>query len=189
MDTITIRIDGVDYEIPKAAAPHIQKALADREERIKALEGERDKLEGRADALDKDLQKAKDDLEQATDPAQIQKRVDARTELERAARTVLGSEAKLDGKTDREIKEAVIVEAAGGELKLDDKSDGYVEGRFEAAIAVAADGDKSRARSSENKQRAREAVRGDNKPAAKPPAPLNPNRFAHSWAVNKDRAS
>ena len=133
MDMITIRIDGVDYEVPKAAAPHIQKALATRDEKLGKLEGERDGVQAKLDQANKDLGEAKKKLDEATDPEAIQAKVDARASLERNAKKVLGDDAKLDGKSDKAIK-LEVVKKVDPDAKLDDKSDAYLDGRYDAAV-------------------------------------------------------
>jgi hypothetical protein len=59
----------------------------------------------------------------------------ARAELERQAREVLGSEAKLDGKTDREIK-AMVVAKRFPALKVDGASDPYLGQAFTSVVGV-----------------------------------------------------
>jgi hypothetical protein len=144
-DLINLRIDSVDYEVPKAAAPHIAKAIETRDATITALTAERDKLKGRADASDKALEDANKKLATAEDPKRLDSLVTARTSLVSNATKVLGKDVKLDGLTERQVHETVL-------KKLDDKldlakeSDAYVAGRFDAAIAAAPAGNKSPAR-------------------------------------------
>jgi hypothetical protein len=145
MDLITLRIDGVDYQLPKDAAPHISKALETRDGTIKTLTSERDKHEARADAADKTLADTKKKLVEAEDPKRLDALVTARTALVAKATKVLGKDAKLDGLTERQVHETVL-KKLDDKLDLKSRSDDYVSARFDAAVDGEPAGNKSRAR-------------------------------------------
>jgi hypothetical protein len=79
--------------------------------------------EARADQAEKALQDFQKDLSQ---------RIDARVELIAAAKRLLGPDFKHVGLTDRAIREAVLTKVG---QRSDGKSDGWVEGAFEAVLA------------------------------------------------------
>lgn len=66
----------------------------------------------------------------------VASRASARAALIAKVTPVLGTKAKLDGKTDVEIKKMFLADTAK-DLKLDGKDDSYVEGCFEVAFAKA----------------------------------------------------
>lgn len=134
MDLITIRIDGVDYEIPKALAPHVGKALLVRDEQITQLTSERDKAAGRADGLEKDVADGKKKITELEDPKRLDSLVAARTAVVAAAAKVLDKDYKYDGLTDRQVREAVL-KKLDDKLDLTGKSDDYVSARFDAETA------------------------------------------------------
>lgn len=127
-----VRIDGVDYEV--GTDSYIQarerqvKQLSDRAD---SLERELEKEKGRADATEAKLQEAEAKLQEASDPKRLDEAVAARIELVKRARSVLGDQEKLDGLTDREIRERAIAKAKPG-LELGERADAYVEAYFES---------------------------------------------------------
>jgi hypothetical protein len=149
METILIRIDGVDYQLPKDAAPHVAKAIADRDASITKLTGERDTAQGRADAAAKTLEDTKKKLDAAEDPKRLDTLVTERTKLVSRAQKVLGKDAKLDGLTVRQVHEAVL-KKLDDKLDLKERSDDYVSARFDAAVENATDDTKRKARAALN---------------------------------------
>jgi uncharacterized protein len=129
------RIDGVEYEIGTDA----HKAAVTRHDAAqKASKDERDKLEARVDAAEVENKRLKAELAEA--PTKLAQAAQARASLESGARAVLGAEAKLDGLKDAEIR-SLVVEKSSPEIKLDGKSDAYVEALYDLAVAaVAKDG-------------------------------------------------
>ncbi|MFZ5440472.1 MAG: DUF2213 domain-containing protein [Myxococcota bacterium] len=134
-----IRIDGVDYD-PSTEA--FAQALQKRDERTATEVAElkksltesiakADKAEARADAANEALRKAQADLQEL--PAKVRADMAARAELDAKARAVLGKEAKLDALTPADVRRLVLSKLEP-ELKLDGKSEAYVEARFDAAI-------------------------------------------------------
>ena len=73
----------------------------------------------------------------------LSKAVSDRVSLEKGARKILGPEVKLDGKTDREVKVAVLVKT-DEKFDADGRSDEYVDGRFDHVVAAAPDRNHSR---------------------------------------------
>lgn len=126
-------MDELKKALEQAAAEKVRadKAEADRDaERARAdkLEADRDAQKERADKAEK----ARTDAAAAV-PAQISARVALLTK----AGAVLGAEAKIDEKTDREIKVAVIKKVCDADVPAE-KSDEYVDARYDAALEQAA---------------------------------------------------
>jgi hypothetical protein len=131
-----IKFDGVEYEASEQVAQLFGKLTAKLDESdkaIKATKTEAEKLQAKADALAEDLKKAEAARKDAADPAKIRAAIDARLDLERKARAVLGAEAKLDTMDEKAIKLAVIAKVSP-EFKADGKSDDYVQARFDMAL-------------------------------------------------------
>lgn len=155
-----INIAGAEYEVSEAVAvayttaqrddavEHQQKLDAIEQAKA-ALESQRDELQAKLDAAlgTGDELKARIDgltaeLEQAqtarTDSSDdLEARLDARLNLIDKARTVLDADFEFKGKSDRQIHEAVIQAAHGDSLELAERTDAYVEARFDAVIDLA----------------------------------------------------
>ena len=130
--SVTVRVDGCEYQVPQEVERHLTKI----DEQVQAVATERDaakadaeKVKARADEAKAELDKIK---EERSDEA-IREAARARVTLERSAARVMGDEAELDDKSDREIQEAVV-KAVHKDAKLDEASDIYVQARFDAAI-------------------------------------------------------
>jgi len=68
------------------------------------------------------------------DASRFDAAVTARAELQDRARRALPKDYDFACKKDREIHEAVLAKVYDNELKLADKSDAYVRGRYEYAV-------------------------------------------------------
>jgi len=136
-----VRLDnGIEYD----AAPEVVHALdklrddaalfKTQSEASKAdaekLAGERDTLKARVDAFPAELAKVKTD---ALDSARAE--IKARAELDKAAE---GFKVDCAGKSDREVKEAVI-KAVRADADLTGKSDEYVNAAFDMSVSMKAD--------------------------------------------------
>lgn len=150
-----IRIDGVEYEAGSEEAVKAQSAFqlklegleksrsdaelkridADkkRDEQIAEMNKKFDSLQATADKNAERADKAEKDLKAA--PAKVEAALKARMALEANAEKILGSKAakKFDSLTDKDLKLAVLNET-DPELKLDGKSDAYLDARFDLAI-------------------------------------------------------
>lgn len=125
------RIDGVEYEIGSDAHKAAEKR---RDEATATAKAEADKLAARADAAEAELAKAQQQLAESQDEKRFDAEVAKRITLIQSARAVLGAEAKLDGKPVGHIKREVVGKAFG-EIRLDGKSEAYIDGLFDAALA------------------------------------------------------
>lgn len=127
-----VNLDGISYETPAEVAVAFEKALirADGAEAALVTEkAEHDATKAKLDSATADLDKVKkvnvDEL--------VANRIKTRTNLENAARKVLGTEEKLDGLKDEEIRSKVILKAYP-DAKLDGKSEEYIQARFDSAV-------------------------------------------------------
>jgi len=134
-----IKIDGIEFELDSDAAHQAVLRLIEKADADSVKAGEQlQQLQGRYDGVVKERDELKKKLDAAEDPAKIDRLVNERAELVASARKVLGEE-KLDGKSNLEIKVAVL-------KKLDEKFDGsgkaeaYVDGLFDQAMKSAGDG-------------------------------------------------
>lgn len=119
VDGITLKLDAKDIEVLKAA-------LAKRDGKIGELEAAKSTSAAAVTAL-------QTKLDAATSPEAVASAVAARVSLETSARKVLGAEEKFDGKSDAEIRTAVLAKAAP-EMKLDGKSSEFVAAFYEGTV-------------------------------------------------------
>jgi hypothetical protein len=134
MDQVTLRVDGLDVQVPKQWAQVIEKGLKTRDDSIAALTKERDTLQGKCDGLSKDLDETKKKLATADDPKRLDAAVNARATLIEQSRRVLPPNHAFEGQTPRQIHEAVL-KRLDDKLDLTGRSDEYVMARFDHAIA------------------------------------------------------
>ncbi|MEY9979697.1 DUF2213 domain-containing protein [Lysinibacillus sp. RC79] len=130
-EMVKIKIEGTEYEVDPAVKAHIDALTA------KMKGDSADTLQGRLDALDVTL-KAKDQeiatlKEQVLSADELDKQVEARVTLINTAQPLLGDSFDFTGKSEREIKEAVI-STAKDEFKGDGKSDDYINAFFDATV-------------------------------------------------------
>jgi hypothetical protein len=130
----TIKLDGKTFEAetPEALqalvdAHYADKARADAATATAAATAEVERLKGENAALTAVAKAEKERADAA--PALALTQIKARAELETAALGVLGKSAKFDGKTDREIKVAVITHCDSS-FRADGKDDAFVDGQF-----------------------------------------------------------
>jgi hypothetical protein len=126
--TAKVKLDnGIEYDAAPEVSVELNKLRADATDARTKL----DAAQAKADALQAKVDAQEDQLKQARE----QGRIDAlaRLELENTA-----AKFKVDhaGKTDRQIKEAVIL-AVRKDAALSDKSDVYVDAAFDMAVEVA----------------------------------------------------
>lgn len=124
-----IVIDGVEFEVSEQVA----QAFGKFETETKADAAKLATESKRADTAEAQRDEAKDALKKAIDPAALNARIDARVALVTAARKILGTEVKLDDKSDDDVRKLVIAKAKP-DLKLDGKSAEYVSARFDAIV-------------------------------------------------------
>jgi hypothetical protein len=141
MELVTIRIDSLDVQVPPAAAQIINRSVEQSTGRLTEQSTKLAELQRRVDSLQGELDAAKAAATEAADPKRFNAAVAARLSLLERVRPVL-REQKLDGLTDRAIKELALKQLHK-DLELADKADAYVDARFDGALeALAARSDK-----------------------------------------------
>lgn len=128
-----IKINGVWYEVSEQVAQAYEVDSAAQQARLDSLTSDLEKVKAERDAKAADLAKEVQLRTDAQDPKKISEAVAARVSLERAATKILGDEVKLDGLSDREIREMAIL-ASQKDAKLEGKSNDYVSARFDAVV-------------------------------------------------------
>lgn len=131
-----IRIDGVDFEVTEPVAQAYANKKDAYKKSIDKLEKQIAKEQARADAAEESLKAAQESLKAANDPAALREKISARVAIETQARSVLGSDVRLDTMSEREIRVAVLSKM-NKNFKADGKSDEYVSARFDIAIETA----------------------------------------------------
>lgn len=141
-----IKIDGKEFEvspeIAEAFNAETTKTVAKidaKEEEIKTLKEdaetlkkEKDVIEGKKDALETEITSLKESKkEDKMDASKIDALVQERADVCAVAEKVMGEEFKKDGKENLSIKKEVIT-AISPDLKLDEKSEDYINARFDA---------------------------------------------------------
>lgn len=139
----TITLDSIPCEMTEATAAIVTKVIGDRDAKILAHEatiraGEAtiDQIKGSTDKLQATLDSARADLKEAQDPTKFQAAVAARVTMESGARKVLGDTADLSKMNARQIKVAIVGKLKPS-LSCDGKSDDYVDGLYDDAMAAA----------------------------------------------------
>jgi hypothetical protein len=132
------RFDGQEFEFGSEAHVNAMQAKLDSQAgTLTQTTSEKDTLQAKFDAQTVDVTKLTANLAAALAPARLDAAVESRVQLVVSAAKVLGANAKFDGKTDREIKAAVIAKAKPA-IKLDGKSDDYVTAMFDACLDTTA---------------------------------------------------
>ena len=118
-----------------------EKKTMDQKEHDELMKAEKkrfDALEAERDGLKADNEKLETELKTKTDAApsdeSIREAARERLTLLKTAEKVLPEDTKLDEMSDLEIKKAVIV-SEDKNAKLDEKSEAYIEGRFDHVAA------------------------------------------------------
>lgn len=148
METMIVKIDGVDFEVPKAAGQAILKLQAHADElddQIKKQSTEMATEKARADTAEEARDTAVKERDDAASPEAITTATNARVALITAATKVLGEKDaqgkvwKFDDLTDHEIRRAVVEKSSPTAVEKIDALEGdaqtaYVSARFDAAI-------------------------------------------------------
>ena len=131
MKKITIKLDGISYEIelPEALASNFQQQIGRLYDVGEKATGMVTELKEKLDASEKDLKKAKDRLDEVEAPKFIEDRIKARVDLCDRAHKVLGADAKLDGLEDMAIIKKAL-EVHDKDLRQDGKGDDELRGIF-----------------------------------------------------------
>ena len=137
IDVKVFNFDGKDYQVEDSIhslLDSFQSKLSGEVDLSKAKQSEIEKLTAACDEY-KAKMKVNNDSE---DLEKFRSAVKSRVALESKGEKVLGSEVNLDSLSDREIKEQVIKKLRPA-TNLDDKTDDYVEARFEICVEDSAE--------------------------------------------------
>jgi hypothetical protein len=127
------KIDNQEYEVDTAVKSYLEAQQAKLDTAATKV-AEHDKLQGKYDALETELEQKKQELEEAKAVSdKLDEKVEERLELVTSATQILGDSFDFKGKTDRDIKEAVI-QTAKEDFKGDGKSDDYVNAFYDAMV-------------------------------------------------------
>lgn len=140
----TVRIDGKDYEVPQEVKSKFDEAQA-KANQLDAVTGERDSLKsqletakGQLDSKDVEIKTLKDELEKAKDQKPSQDELDAavkeRLALVDTARDYV-KDFDPEGKSNKDIK-VLVIQTLDEEFKPDEKSDEYIDARYDGAVSV-----------------------------------------------------
>ncbi|MEO4053383.1 DUF2213 domain-containing protein [Solibacillus sp. CAU 1738] len=130
------KIDGKDFEVDSVVKAHIEKlqaqvdAAAVKTAQVDALQGRYDALEAKLEKTEKDLA---DEKAKQVSADELGKQVEARVQLIATTKPLLGDSYDFAGKSEREIKEAVI-STTKQDFKGDGKSDDYINAFFDATV-------------------------------------------------------
>lgn len=135
----TLIIDGLQVpnvsDEAKAAIEKLQKAMADSQAKTAELQSAHDKALGAKDAEIEGLKS------KVVDAAQLDALADAKAEVVAKAKAVLGDKLPdTKGKTVADVRRMAVA-ARFGDAAVKDRSDDYVEARFDALTADAKPGD------------------------------------------------
>ena len=133
MSTRKVRVDGVEFELPETAASVLDKVVAERDAAKNDAAGHKK----RADAAEAERDIVKGQLAEASDPKNLSALVAQRVELERQATKVLGQDHRLDGMSDRQVREKVLG-VVSKDFKTEGRSDDAITAAFDYAIASSA---------------------------------------------------
>jgi len=128
-----VNIDSIDYD----AAPEVANAFGKLKAKVDELSAASETSKGTIDALtdEKNKMQAKIDRFDAELKKAVDKSVTERVALFDSAKEILPAETKLDEMSNLEIKKAVVLEISK-DAKLDEKSEDYINARFDAAIEM-----------------------------------------------------
>jgi hypothetical protein len=123
--TETLRLDGIDIALSKES---ITNLLAEKKREF-------NEVKGHLDAIGLELEKERAARAALEDPIVLEKRVQSRLGLIEKCRSLLGSESRLDGKSDAELKLEVIKKFYP-ESDVSKVDQSYVEGMFSAICGM-----------------------------------------------------
>lgn len=132
-----IKLDGKDYEVSEEVFSRLNTLETDNsnlKNTEKDLQNKVDSLEGERDALKAKIQ----ELSNKDDSEEIAFKVKQRISLEKKASEFLKEDEDFSKLSDKDIKTKVIV-AFSPEFNADEKSDEYINARFDAVIDIKKD--------------------------------------------------
>ncbi|MGG1291381.1 DUF2213 domain-containing protein [Bacillus smithii] len=138
INMVKYKIDGKEYEVDSAVKSYLEAQAAKLDAAETKLK-DYDALQGRYDAIEAQLKAKEQELEEAKKNTlsadELDKKVNERIELITSAKPLLGDSFDFTGKSERDIKEAVI-QKVKPDFKGDGKSDEYVNAFYDATVGV-----------------------------------------------------
>lgn len=131
MDEQKVIIGGVEFSVPKNAAQAFEAELGRKDAKLEELQKASEQVQGRFDAKEDELKKAQAKIEELENSERFDSAVEARVALIAKARKVLGDDAEIAG-SKREIMESVLKQDS--DSNFSERSDDYVEARFDALV-------------------------------------------------------
>jgi hypothetical protein len=150
------KLDSIEQEKQALATERDQL-----QENLDALAGTSDELKSRVDALTAELEEAK--TARTDSGVDVDALVANRLELIQKAMPHLDSEFEFAGKSDRDVREAVIKAVHGDSVELAERTDTYIEARFDAVVELASSLDST----APLRQQLSATLRADSKASAK----------------------
>jgi len=134
----TIKVGGIEFKV----APELAQAIRNDQAAAAKVTAERDasaeaseKLQAKLDSAQEELEKERSARKDATSPERVAELVKARVEFETRARTLLGPDADLAGRPERDVQIEALAKVSKADLS--DRTDDYVSARFDAAVESA----------------------------------------------------
>ena len=135
-----LTLDGVEVEVKDGQEGIVKKILEEKQAKADEVSQNLDSISAERDELREQLQTLQQRLQLFEDPSHIHKLATERNKLESAASRFL--QADLSRMTDKEIR-LMALKAKHPDIKLDDKSDDYINARFDAMIETVSEDGKS----------------------------------------------
>jgi len=136
MDLVTIRLDGIEAQVTPTASQLITRTLEARTLEATTATAKVAELQKRLDALQGELDQTKTQLTAAADPKRFDAALQERLDLLTRVRDVLPDDAKLDGKSPRDIQ-LMTLKALHVDGTFDNRSDEYVQAYFDRELEAA----------------------------------------------------
>ena len=148
VDGLTVSLAAQDAQIVQRHIESLTARLADAEKKARDMEEEKRKDDEEHEKAMAKRDAAIDDLKsKVLSDADLDARVQRRADLVATARRLVGDAIKPEGKSDADIRRAVVAAKIGDEA-IADKSDVYIEARFDAIADAASDPIRDAARGS-----------------------------------------
>lgn len=197
-NVMKVKIGDKEFEMEEDAAKAVKDALSKKDSEIKDLKNDKkdsdtkadeakvalEKSEAKADGLETEKKSLEADLvkakkESKVDAKQLNELAKERKDICDVATKILGEEVKFDDKENYDIKKEVVAKVSP-ELKIDEKSETYIEARFDH-ISETADLHKDHLAEAINKKKNDDA----NKTVPKTDAELKADREAKAKEAHK----
>ncbi|QBO37271.1 DUF2213 domain-containing protein [Periweissella cryptocerci] len=134
--TMKIRLDGQDVDLEEA---QVQSTITDLETKAATATAEMETVQAKADAAEAKVATLEENMKGMVKADSIDELADQRAKFKESAKKVLGDSFDFVGKSDKDVKVAAITKA-NPNLKLDSKSDAYVNAYYDIVVDAADEG-------------------------------------------------